>query len=552
MSDVQLAVYDLSRGMAGLMSQQILGQRIEGIWHTGIRVFNKEWYFGGGIQVSPIGFFERNSGLAPTRLQLMGRTTRTEADLRAYISTINAQWSANTYNLITHNCNNFSDTICAFLMDGTGIPREIVDLPQRVFSTPVGQMLRPMIEGMQQSIQSDSAHNFDPFAGSFIHGRAGPVEPFTTTSGANYGSTFASNGQSLGYSADGASRQGSAVPQIARPVSLVRAQLEESFLISAQSAGANGMITRLTALTSGASEALLSTSQKECMQDVAAWIADSSCKFPTRAYEVLTALATSHVAAQTPSLFLLRVMVAGDQALKLGASEHARVVAEHMGRLASQLLISPAGASGGAASGIVAPLGSVSAQVMGLCTLSNWVSSLPNIAEALLATPGMSAEAVDQLLDRIVDVTATFMSHERVELRQISAALGYNIALHNTKGDRASAAWGGIQLDSGQAVAAELHAHAVQLLCCSLEKVAAETDATARVRRLSLTLRIVRAFGSCAISFIRDLDFHSIFPPMLARLQASSATTDALEILVLQELLASTRLSTTTVPAPAV
>jgi len=54
---VQLAVYDLSRGMAAQLSGRILGQTIEGIWHTGIRVYNKEFYFGGGIQCSPIGFF---------------------------------------------------------------------------------------------------------------------------------------------------------------------------------------------------------------------------------------------------------------------------------------------------------------------------------------------------------------------------------------------------------------------------------------------------------------------------------------------------------------
>ena len=55
---VTLAVYDLSRGMAMTMSRNILGEQIEGIWHTGIRVFGKEWFYGGGIQVLPEGVFE--------------------------------------------------------------------------------------------------------------------------------------------------------------------------------------------------------------------------------------------------------------------------------------------------------------------------------------------------------------------------------------------------------------------------------------------------------------------------------------------------------------
>ena len=40
---VMLAVYDLSRGLAAAMSQAILGEQLEGIWHTGVVVFSKEY-----------------------------------------------------------------------------------------------------------------------------------------------------------------------------------------------------------------------------------------------------------------------------------------------------------------------------------------------------------------------------------------------------------------------------------------------------------------------------------------------------------------------------
>ena len=40
MSSVTLRVYDLSRGMARQMSPALLGKQIEGIWHTGVLVFN--------------------------------------------------------------------------------------------------------------------------------------------------------------------------------------------------------------------------------------------------------------------------------------------------------------------------------------------------------------------------------------------------------------------------------------------------------------------------------------------------------------------------------
>ena len=84
MTAVTLAVYDLTQGMAAIMSEGILGERIEGIWHTGIRAFGKEWFFGGGIQSLPIGVFEQTRGLPVSRLDEMGVTTKTEAQLQAH------------------------------------------------------------------------------------------------------------------------------------------------------------------------------------------------------------------------------------------------------------------------------------------------------------------------------------------------------------------------------------------------------------------------------------------------------------------------------------
>ena len=79
MTQVTLAVYDLTQGMAAIMSESILGERIDGIWHTGIRAFGFEWFFGGGIQTLPVGVFEQTRGLPVSRLDEMGVTTKTEA-----------------------------------------------------------------------------------------------------------------------------------------------------------------------------------------------------------------------------------------------------------------------------------------------------------------------------------------------------------------------------------------------------------------------------------------------------------------------------------------
>ena len=41
--------------MASLMSKQLIGKQIDGIWHTGIVIHNKEYYFGMGIGCEPPG-----------------------------------------------------------------------------------------------------------------------------------------------------------------------------------------------------------------------------------------------------------------------------------------------------------------------------------------------------------------------------------------------------------------------------------------------------------------------------------------------------------------
>jgi len=49
MYKVVLHVYDLSNGMAKQFSQSLIGKTIDGIWHTGIVIYETEYYFGGGI-----------------------------------------------------------------------------------------------------------------------------------------------------------------------------------------------------------------------------------------------------------------------------------------------------------------------------------------------------------------------------------------------------------------------------------------------------------------------------------------------------------------------
>ena len=46
---VKLNIYDVSRGMAKQFSPMLLGKTIEAVYHTGIVVYGREYYFLGGI-----------------------------------------------------------------------------------------------------------------------------------------------------------------------------------------------------------------------------------------------------------------------------------------------------------------------------------------------------------------------------------------------------------------------------------------------------------------------------------------------------------------------
>jgi hypothetical protein len=147
-------VYDLSQGMARGLSAQFLGpaHAIDIIPHTGIVVYGREYFFGGGIQSEPPDLFRRNTGLYPIQIIPLGTTTVTQTEFERWCATTMAsgQYSAAAYDLLSRNCNNFShDAALQGLRMSTGVPQWILDVPSRFLSSPMGQLVRPMLQNMQ-------------------------------------------------------------------------------------------------------------------------------------------------------------------------------------------------------------------------------------------------------------------------------------------------------------------------------------------------------------------------------------------------------------------
>lgn len=105
--------------------------------HTGVVVYGNEYYFGGGIQHSPAGLTPYGT---PLRVVDLGVTHVPKDVFEMYLQEISPRYLPETYSLLTHNCNNFSNEVAQFLV-GASIPEYILQLPNEVMSSPMGALI---------------------------------------------------------------------------------------------------------------------------------------------------------------------------------------------------------------------------------------------------------------------------------------------------------------------------------------------------------------------------------------------------------------------------
>jgi len=144
--------------MAKSFGRMLLGRDIEGIWHTGIEVYGKEYYYGGGIcqgkpKQTPYGF--------PIKEIDMGETEIPKEIFTDFLKEISPKFAMEKYDLFDNNCNNFTNECCEFLT-GKPLPDYIIGLPKEVLGTPLGQMIKPMITQMQNNMTQNANPMFAP------------------------------------------------------------------------------------------------------------------------------------------------------------------------------------------------------------------------------------------------------------------------------------------------------------------------------------------------------------------------------------------------------
>ncbi|XP_057657437.1 uncharacterized protein LOC130894568 isoform X2 [Diorhabda carinulata] len=157
---VELYIYDLSKGMAAAFSPMLIGKRIQGIWHTSIVVYNREYFFGSkGVESCNPGTtaLER-----PLRVEVIGETQVPYSVFIDYLNGLSeTTYAGCTYNLLHHNCNNFSEEIAQFLC-GTSIPKYILDLPNEVLNSNLAANLLSLVTQLENSarpIREEQSNN---------------------------------------------------------------------------------------------------------------------------------------------------------------------------------------------------------------------------------------------------------------------------------------------------------------------------------------------------------------------------------------------------------
>ncbi|KAL3838567.1 hypothetical protein ACJIZ3_023158 [Penstemon smallii] len=106
---VYLSVYDLTpiNGYAYWLGL--------GIYHSGVQVHGVEYAFG-AHEHSTTGIFEVEPKQCPgftfRRSILIGRTDLGPKEVRAFMEKLSEDYSGNSYNLITKNCNHFCNDVC--------------------------------------------------------------------------------------------------------------------------------------------------------------------------------------------------------------------------------------------------------------------------------------------------------------------------------------------------------------------------------------------------------------------------------------------------------
>ncbi|KAG7350347.1 PPPDE putative peptidase domain containing protein [Nitzschia inconspicua] len=473
MSQVQLVIYDLSHGMARHLSSQFLGgpqHAIEIIPHTAIVVFGREYFFGGGIQHEDPQQFRRMARMHPIQTLSLGTTSVSREEFEGWcvMATRNGRYTAASYDLLQRNCNNFShEAAIEGLRLAQGVPERILQVPQKFLSSPMGQLVRPMLENMQVSVGGGSETSA-PFANTrtstFDTPASAIASALATTVTASSENPWADMGKSnrtitTTTTTTITTSDSPSEPSTAFPKGTPTLDSFDKPLVSSDTKTVSLCVKKIvTTLPDVEDQTILQeigTALSTNAKEVSAAQVEVVCDIIYQKLLLPTMGGTKPHAPVTFVLMLLRVLVL--QAARPDGTETDSSVSRCIDWICKHLQTSKDHSA----------VSSTASRAMAYLVLAN-VASLPGIYYKF---PSNLMET-----SLLVDWSVAFQS--RPEVRQAAAALAYNYALTSPS----------FSEDTVDHVSDQL----VSLVCASLEGLETEPDETTKLRRLLVAGRILK------------------------------------------------------------
>ncbi|RDX60969.1 DeSI-like protein, partial [Mucuna pruriens] len=129
MAKVMLHIYDVANGSEKTnktivrINNILYGLGLGGIFHSAVQVYgDDEWSFGfseeedSGVFRSPAG---KNTMYKYRKSLVLGKTNLNFFEVRQILRELSREWSGDSYDLLSKNCNHFCDELCARL----GVPK---------------------------------------------------------------------------------------------------------------------------------------------------------------------------------------------------------------------------------------------------------------------------------------------------------------------------------------------------------------------------------------------------------------------------------------------
>jgi hypothetical protein len=160
---VELVIYDLSTGCSAM---NLLGavllpwQSLSAIYHTGVLVYGREYWYGGQlfsnhpvtdkvfgppIRESEELCLEPSEYVPGLRVVRLGRTREPRKFFESHLNwTLSKKYTPASYDILTNNCNHFASEAVEFLCESR-VPEAVMHVPKMLMNAPLVRLLRPLL-----------------------------------------------------------------------------------------------------------------------------------------------------------------------------------------------------------------------------------------------------------------------------------------------------------------------------------------------------------------------------------------------------------------------